>query len=276
LTELKPAVFDAVAAEYDTNFTHSRLGRLLRARVWRALADQRALAGCFAAGQHVLELTCGTGEDAVWLAQRGVYVTATDGSAVMTRLTAAKAAGAGVSDYITTHTLSLQAITHPSACSLLPAPFDGVFSNFGGLNTIADLRPLAEALAGLVRPGGRALFVLMGPFCPWEIGWHALHGEWGTAVRRFRRSAPATIGGAVIPVWYPSARHVRQAFAPWFRHRRTESLGLSLPPSYLGHLVERWPGLFGRLARLEQATARLTGGWGDHYIIILERMKDEG
>lgn len=272
-TELNPAAFDAIAADYDTSFTHSRLGQRLRARVWRVLAD------CFTAGQQVLELTCGTGEDAVWLAQRGVIVTATDGSAAMTRLTTAKAASAGLTSLITAYHLSLQSIIQPlpfdiaqgKPFSLQPSSFDGVFSNFGGLNTIGSLRPLAEVLAGLVRPGGRAVLVLMGPFCPWEMGWHCLHGEWGTAVRRFRRSAPATVGGVTIPVWYPSARQVRQAFAPWFQHLHTESLGLWLPPSYLGHFVERWPGLFGRLAQLEQATSRLTGGWGDHYIIVLTR-----
>jgi hypothetical protein len=44
-----------------------------------------------------------------------------------------------------------------------------------------------------------------------------------------------------------------------------------LPPSYLEHLVVRRPGLFNRLARLERRTAHLTGGWGDHYVLVLQR-----
>ena len=67
-----PSAFDAFASTYDTDFTHTHLGQLLRQRVWRVLAQQ------FHAGQHILELTCGTGEDAVWLAQQGANVTATD------------------------------------------------------------------------------------------------------------------------------------------------------------------------------------------------------
>lgn len=273
---MNSSAFDAFAPTYDTDFTHTRLGQLLRQRVWQVLAQQ------FGAGQQVLELTCGTGEDAVWLAQRGVIVTATDGSPEMVQATAVKAEQAGVSGRVTAVPLSLQEIAeNRNPYAVTPKPitdhglpitdYDGVLSNFGGLNTIGNWQPLAEQLAPMIRPHGRVVLVVMGPLCPWEMGWHLLHGEWGTAVRRFRSSAPATIGSSTIPIWYPSARQLRRAFAPWFRHLRTRSLGLWLPPSYLGHLVERWPRFFTWLNRLEDRTARLTGGWGDHYILILEK-----
>ncbi len=274
---MNPSAFDAFAPTYDADFTHTRLGQLLRQRVWRVLGQQ------FHAGQHVLELACGTGEDAVWLAQQGIHVTATDGSAEMVRATAVKAKQAGVSDRVTAVTLSLQEIVenrNPYAVNRKPitdhglriADYDGAFSNFGGLNTINEWRPLAEGLARLVKPGGKVVLVVMGPWCPWEFGWHLLHGEWGTAVRRFRASAPAAIGNDTIPIWYPPARRLRREFAPWFHHLHTESLGLWLPPSYLGHLVDRWPCLFTRLNQWERHTARLTGGWGDHYILVLQKM----
>ena len=91
------------------------------------------------------------------------------------------------------------------------------------------------------------------------------------AVRRWRSPASAVIGDRTIPIWYPSAGALWRAFAPWFTAVRCESLGLWLPPSYLGHLVTRWPGAFRRLARLEQATAGWTRGWGDHYVLVLRR-----
>jgi hypothetical protein len=153
-----------------------------------------------------------------------------------------------------------------------PGPFDGVFSNFGGLNTIDEWRSLAAALAEIVKPGGVLILVPMGPFCPWEILWYLAHGQPKQAFRRFARSgAPAKIGDSVIPIWYPSAGRLRADFMPWFRHLATESLELWLPPSYLDHLVNKWLGLFRRLNRLEKVTARLTGGWGDHYIIVFKR-----
>jgi SAM-dependent methyltransferase len=256
-----PSAFDAFAADYDAAFTHSALGQMLRRRVWRVLTDY------FQAGQTVLELACGTGEDAVWLAQRGLTVVATDGSAEMIKATTVKAQQNNLTHRITIRHLSLEELsTH------YPIPntqYDHALSNFGGLNVLDDWRPLATTLAHLVRPGGHLVLVPMGPVCPWEIGWYGLHGEGKTAVRRFRQPATARIGDSLIPVWYPSTRQLKQDFAPWFECIHVESLGLWLPPSYLAHWVERWPRLFAALDRLERATARLSGGWGDHYIMVL-------
>ncbi|MFQ5613241.1 MAG: class I SAM-dependent methyltransferase, partial [Anaerolineae bacterium] len=238
------------------------LGRMLRPRVWQHLARS------FAPGQRVLELACGTGEDAVWLAGRGVQVAATDGSAGMARIAAAKVERARLDGKVSVQQVSLQQVM---GGFLAGQQFDGAYSNFGGLNTIGDWRPLAQALAEIVRPGGRLVLVPMGPFCPWEIVWYLVHGRPRQAFRRFGQPAPATLGGAVIPIWYPSAGRLRSDFKPWFEHLCTESLELWLPPSYLDGFVNRWPGLFAWLHRLEQATARLSRGWGDHYIIAFSR-----
>ncbi|GAB4424772.1 MAG: class I SAM-dependent methyltransferase [Anaerolineae bacterium] len=261
---MTPSAFDAFAPAYDAGFTHTRLGRWLRERVWRVLADVSQ------PGQRVLELACGTGEDALWLARRGLSVVATDGSGLMLRVARGKTTCGGGAGNVAPVRLPLQQIIAGAAPFAGPQ-FDGVLSNFGGLNTIGDWRGLARGLSLLVRPGGWLVLVPMGPCCPWETGWHLAHGDAATALRRWRQPATANIGGQLIPVWYPSARHLRRDFAPWFTHRRTESLGLWLPPSYLGRLVERRPGLFARLYRLEQATARLTVGCGDHYISVFNR-----
>jgi SAM-dependent methyltransferase len=258
-----PTAFDAFAETYDDNFTYSRLGKLLRPRVWARL-------GChFAADQRVLELTCGPGEDALWLAGRGVHITAIDGSAEMIRVARLKIEAAGLADRITTCQLSLQELIAGEFDDQLE--FDGAYSNFGGLNTIDAWRGLAQALAKLVKPGGKLILVPMGPLCPWEIIWHLIHLQAGSAFRRFRRAASAKIGDTLIPIWYPSARRLRRDFAPWFDHLQTESLGLWLPPTYLDHFVERWLHLFVRLNRLEQSMTGLSQDWGDHYIITFQR-----
>jgi ubiquinone/menaquinone biosynthesis C-methylase UbiE len=266
--QINSAAFDVFANTYDDNFTHSRLGLLLRPRVWEILAQH------FSPGRHILELACGTGEDAVWLAKQGIYVTATDGSAAMVKQAKAKAEAEGVGNYVETRQLSLQAITNYQL-PILNSQFDGVFSNFGGLNTIGEWRSLAESLAKIVKPGGKVILVPMGPFCPWEIVWYATHGQFKTAFRRFRSSASAQIGATTIPIWYPPAHQLKADFSPWFEYLHTESLGLWLPPSYLGHFIERWPGLFARLNRIEKAMAHLTKDWGDHCIIIFERKTAE-
>ncbi len=66
------AYWDVAADSYARDFTTTLIGQKLRAAVWRDL--DRA----FRPGQKVLELNCGTGLDAVHLAQRKIRVLACD------------------------------------------------------------------------------------------------------------------------------------------------------------------------------------------------------
>lgn len=259
--------FDTLAEGYDAEFTATPLGRWLREAVWAELA------AAFQPGDHVLELGCGTGEDAVWLARRGVRVLASDGSPAMLGVAHAKARAAGVADKVSfaCFDLAAGAFGRPAA----PAPrFDGAFSNFGALNCLSDRRPLAAALAARLRPGARVVLVLMGPLCPWEIGWHIAHGDVSQGLRRMRDGVDVDLGaGAPIRVWYPSSRQVRAEFAHDFNHVRTAGVGVLLPPTYLSHLVERWPRVLETLAAWE-ARWRRSFPWtwlNDHYLLVLER-----
>src|SRR5258705_3127079 len=86
--------FDHIGARYDEECTNTELSLWFRARVWERLGV------LFKAGDRVLELGCGTGEDAIWLAKRGAHVLAADGSQAMIDETAHKAQAAGVSDRV--------------------------------------------------------------------------------------------------------------------------------------------------------------------------------
>jgi len=79
--------FDTLAPSYDATFSDTLIGRYLRGRV------HTRLEAYFQAGDQVLELGCGTGEDALYLASRGVQVLATDVSEGMLEITRVKAAG---------------------------------------------------------------------------------------------------------------------------------------------------------------------------------------
>ena len=261
--------FDAVAAGYDATFTDRRLGRWLRGIVWQRLERT------FEPGQHLLELGCGTGEDAVWLARRGLRVTATDASPAMLEETRRKADVAGCGDAVATRLLDL---TAEFADGLRAGSYDGAFSSFGPLNCVADHRALAGQLARLVRPGGKLVIVVMGPTCPWEIAWHLLHLKPRTAFRRWRSGQVAQVGprgrpGGQVRVWYPSHRRLRREFAPHFRTLEVAGVGLLLPPTEMGHLVDRAPGAFERLAALDRRFAgALPWRWlNDHYLMVMER-----
>jgi ubiquinone/menaquinone biosynthesis C-methylase UbiE len=257
--------FDAVAASYDRCFTDTAIGRELRQAVWDYFET------AFPSGSRILEVNCGTGEDAVRLAKRNVRVCATDASPAMLKTAAQKAASEGVSGMIDFRPMDISA---PAA----PWPersFDGAFSNFGGLNCVRDLAPLARMLGRSVRPGGRWIGVVMGRWCAWEIAWHLLRLRPRAAWRRLaREGAEAKVGNGTVRVWYPPAQSLRRTFAPEFRLRHVLGVGVLLPPSYLWEAAGRGNGLMRMLRRFEGKSAGIPGirGLGDHVLYDFERV----
>lgn len=255
------ASFDRAAGTYDATFTNTHLGRLVRAAVRREL---RAIPP----GADVLELGCGTGEDACWLAERGHAVTATDASELMLAETAAKAVVHGVA-------VELAQVDLRDVAGALPGrAFGAAFSNFGPLNCVEDRVAVGRWLASLLPPGAPVIAVVMGPLCPWEWLWYGARGQLRQAARRFRPGGLAHAGeGGQVRVWYPSARRLRKEWAPWFRHVRTRGVGVLLPPSDVAHVVERAPRLFTALAKAEgQIDASRPARWlNDHYLAVFER-----
>jgi SAM-dependent methyltransferase len=254
--------FNPLAERYDDDFTYSPIARYLRERV------QARLLYHFQPGDHVLELGCGTGEDALFLANRGIHVTATDASPAMLATARAKVHN---HPNITFHLLDLNALP-PQPTS---QRYDGVFSNFGPLNCIDDWRPLAVWLAERLKPGGIAAFALMSPYCMWEIGWHSLHGDFKTAFRRLRGTATfqATAGSPTVRISYPTIRRLSTDFTPAFQRVHVNGLGIALPPSDVYTLIENRPRLLKFLIRLEEelSVKSKLAPLADHYWIELQR-----
>jgi SAM-dependent methyltransferase len=254
--------FDDLAASYDRAFSRTSIGALMRRAVWRRLDVH------FQAGHRVLDLNCGTGEDAVFLGRRGVQVLATDASPEMVRVATTKVADAQLSGMVRVERLAIEQLS--STGPLLASPFDGALSNFGGINCIADLEGAAAALAGCVRPGGVALLCVMGPLVPWEWIWFLLQGQPRRAFRRLQRDGAEWRG---MRIQYPSIGRLRRAFAPYFRVLRVSGLGAVLPPPYTGRLWSRWPVLLEILDRVERTIEAVPPvPWlADHYVIELRR-----
>jgi SAM-dependent methyltransferase len=252
---LRPDAFDRFAADYDAGFAHTAPGRILREAVWRRLPPAR----------RALDLGCGTGEDALFLARSGAEVTAADASPAMLDLAWRKAMAAGVGDRVETRLFDLNA---PVA---LDGSYDLVLSNFGALNCALDLVPLAEVLRAAVAPGGTVVLVVMGRFCAWESLWYGLRGK-GTAVRRWRGRSSADIGGETIPIRYWRPRDIAAAFTG-FTVEAVHPIGLFLPPSDLFPRLERHPRLLRRLARWEARgfPHASLAGLADHHLTLLRR-----
>jgi len=255
---LRTTPFDELAEDYDRSFTHSACGRSLRARVWERAAK------LFAGRERILDLGCGTGEDAVHLARAGHRVVAVDASPEMIRIARLKAAAAGVGDRIEFHVMTLEAV------HALPRdePLDGVFSNFGVINCVADPRRLAGTLAGRLARRAPLLFVVMGRYVPWEWAWYLAHGDRARAFRRLRADGVEWRG---MHIRYPTPRTLQREVAPYFDVTRRSAVGFALPPSYAAEWLNGAPRMLATLEGIERLTHRFTASLGDHFMLEAER-----
>jgi len=247
------SAFDGKAQDYDAEFTSTALGQELRARVWKRLAV------VFAGRQRILELGCGTGEDAVWLARAGHRVIATDASAEMIRVARGKAAAANCAGRIEFQCLPMESLDE-LRCE---GGIDGVFSNFGAVNCVTDLAALSRTIARRVPTGAPLVLVAMGRYVPWEWAWYLARGDTQRAFRRLAKTGTPWRG---LTIHYPTPRVLARTLAPQFAARRRSALGVALPPSYAAAWLDSSPRGLAFLSALERATSRFMAPLGDHYI----------
>lgn len=263
---VRNAPFDHIAETYDEVFTDSPIGRAQREAVWREM-DR-----IFRPGQRILELNCGTGLDAAHLAERGVEVLACDASPRMIDVAKRRLKALGPELRVNLRVLATERIANLED----EGPFDGAFSNFGGLNCVEDLGAVARNLGRLLRPGATALLCILGRSAAWEIAWYLGQGKPWKALRRFRRhGAVGRLGeGVTVQVYYPSVRFMTRIFAPEFRLVRFKGIGVTVPPSYANSLARRFPRVLHALAQADGRVSRwpVLRSIGDHILFEFQRV----
>jgi ubiquinone/menaquinone biosynthesis C-methylase UbiE len=263
------AAFDAIASRYDDMFSAAAnpLIAMMRARVMRAV-DRH-----FAQPASLLEIGCGTGEDALALLERGHHVVACDPAPGMIATARAKVREArGADAPIEFLPGSVEQIA--DAWSARGRAVDGVFSNFAPLNCEPSLAPLRLLLERALRRGGRLVAVVLPQICPLEVALFMARAEPRAALRRFRRAAIADVEGQQFAMKYYGATDFDRALGAGFRRVETRSLGLVLPPLSFGNAFARIPGLLTALGAVEDRMSALPGlrRMGDHVLLVYERV----
>jgi SAM-dependent methyltransferase len=238
--------FDRHAAEYDRVFS----GAQMRREVWEC-ADQ-----VFQPGNSVLDVGCGTGDDALHFVSRGINVTAIDISPLMIAELNKKACGS-----VAAESADMQ--------TYVPAfPLDGVFSNFGALNCVRNLDWLQRLP---LRSGGYAVLTVMGRLYPLEFAVSLLKGQPRLACRRMKPSSEAVVEGVRFSVYYHSLRTLKFALEPKFELLAVRGLSSLLPAPHLEHLWKF------RVIRLLKPVDRFlcshswTAQYSDHFVSVWRR-----
>lgn len=252
--------WNVTAETYDQIFPDTLIGQTQRSAVWRQVER------VFQQGQRILEINCGTGIDAVHLAERGVHVLACDLSPRMVDLAIKRSV---ISN--TTRLTQFRVLPTERISQLIGEErFDGALSNFSGLNCVEDLPAVAHNLADLLRPKASAIICMAGRIAPLEVAWYLGHGDVRQAMRRLR----CTTEDSRILVHFPTVRAIERSFAPKFKLRQWQGVGVAVPPSCMEPLARRFPALLKVLERADDylAPCPMLRAFADCVLLQFERL----
>jgi 2-polyprenyl-3-methyl-5-hydroxy-6-metoxy-1,4-benzoquinol methylase len=255
------ASFDKAAPNYDVTFTNTEIGKMQRSLVYKELSKQLASA------KNILEINCGTGEDAIWLAQQKLNITASDISQKMIEAAKSKAAF----DNLNFVTADIKTI----AQSFNGQRFDLIFSNFGGLNCLAghELEKFFWDTEKLLSGNGKMVLVIMPRNTLWEQFYFLAKAQFPSVFRRKKVFALADVDGEKVPTYYYNPKDIVNLAQADFKLVAQKPIGFFVPPSYLEPFFGNKKGILRVLNSLEKGIS----GWpflskyADHYIITLQK-----
>ena len=255
------------APYYDRVEGQNRLSERVR-RETRAMALR-----LFRRGDRVLELGCGTGRDAVFLASHGMKVHATDISPRMIARTRERIIESGMGASVTTE------VAPAAQAAWAGASFDGAYSNGAVLNLEPDLRRVVGGLAASVRPGGRVLLTAANRMSLFELLFYPLVLRPRKAFRKLRSTVPIPVSRRppgnrqVVATQFLTPQQLIDRFAADFDLVSWRALQVFTPPWNLVDWAERLAGVLEPLERLEDRLGTWKGvrSLGAIYMLALVR-----
>src|SRR5438309_6120744 len=130
--------YDVEAALYDARVAGDAW---MRDVLWRRYAQ------LFRPGHRLLDIGCGTGIDARFLARRGIDVVGIDRAPAMIR-----EARMGLANESCNRLLDFRVMDASDLDSLPERGFDGMIAAFASISAVADLGGFSEKAAELLRP----------------------------------------------------------------------------------------------------------------------------
>ncbi len=254
--------YDAIAARYDAVPMENRINRYMRA------ASLARLRSTFRPGDRVLEIGCGTGDEALALAAGGVQVVALDASGEMVRIARTKAAEQHLEQEATFRQAAASDL--PGLVDSLGGPFDGGYASFS-LAYEADLRPVGAGLHALLRPGATFLASVPSRMCLVELVAALGTAHPGYAGRRLRSWHGHKVGESLVPIRTYTPRGFMAGMGRHFRLVGIEALPAIVPPPYMNRAYARLDGLADALERVDAGLRRRFPFryLGDHFVAEL-------
>jgi ubiquinone/menaquinone biosynthesis C-methylase UbiE len=257
--------YNHYADRYDALLEENRINRYMRVRMTESLVRT------FPSGARLIELGCGTGDEALVLGARGCSIRAIDPSPEMIAIAREKALTRGQLNRV-----SFQVGYARDLGALLKeepqGSFDGAYASFA-LSYEEDLMPVRTALSRLVRPGGFWVLAIMNRMCGVELIAAFLSAHPGMAGRRLRPSTTHKVGAVRTSVFSRTPLEVVKAFAPEFEPIDMQALPAVLPPAYANRVVINGVQLLDLLENIDTRirTFPVVRSLGDHTVVRFRR-----
>jgi ubiquinone/menaquinone biosynthesis C-methylase UbiE len=215
-------------------------------------------------GEHILEIGCGTGTDAILLAKNGIKVTATDISENMIEAAQSKVHNNGLSDLIETAVLDADNLV-----SLNGGKYDGLISNFNAVNYVKDIESFSINSSSILKPNAKVFFVMLNKVCLWEVFYNLVKLKPVTAFKRL--ASREKDYKTKMHLYFP--RKVKKIFSKYFRIKNITGFGFLFPPDGLSTFHKKHEKFFGKIQSIENFLCSEYPFYNfcDHYLIEMER-----
>jgi ubiquinone/menaquinone biosynthesis C-methylase UbiE len=218
----------------------------------------------------ILEINSGSGIDAVYFAQKGNSILATDISSQSETFIENKIKTLQLSN------LEFKKCSFTDLRNLKKGKFDCIFSNYGGLNCIDNLESVFDQFDDLLNPNGYISLVIMPPYYPFEM-LTFLKGN-KKAFRRLNKNGTiANVENQKIETFYYSPNQVKKALGQKYKHIKTSNIGTFYPSTHY-QWATKYKKIMSKLIRFDQWINKLPlviKGIGDYYIITFQKKSHE-
>jgi len=259
-------VYDEYAPQYDRLLEENRINAYMR----RAMSQ--ALLSTFEPGNRLIELGCGTGDEALALASHRCELFAFDPSPRMIEIARQKADEHRMGRNVRFFVGRAADLSRELAKASPGIQFDGAYASFS-LSYERDLQPVSQALAPWIRPNGRLVIATMNRLCGTELAAAILSGHPRLAGRRLSERTLHKVGQYATPVFPRTTREVVKSVSHHFVFEDVRALPAILPPHYANRALARWPMVLDMLSELDPHLGMLPLlRWlGDHNLVRFRR-----
>lgn len=264
------AAFDDAAPRWDRMIQDSTLLRQIRAE------NLERLEQVFPPGAWVLDIGCGTGEEALHLASRGCKVWGIDVSPQMIAIAQQKALTRGLSEQARFQVLPAGQVGR--LLDEIPAErLTGAWSSLGAINLEPDLTGVREGLGRLLKPSGRLVLQAFNVRSSFEKLFGISHFKPALSSRRSGKAAGLELvsgplaEAASTHFWAPQA--LADAFKPHFSVDKALACHPFGPSLHFHARYDRHGALYTQLQRLSSplvSSPSVVQG-SDLYVLMMMR-----